>query len=227
MAKTHLENGLICFREKNYPKAMKFFEKMEEDKKYYYLGLTAMRIRDYDSAIHYLKIYLRKETDYPVMIQISMIMGYAYAQKLEYVKARKHFEKALQLDFNNARAYAALGYIDYQLQNYGLSVRNLKKAVELDETNATAHNSLGYIYADTNMNLEEAVRECEKALQLIPEYASYLDSLGWAYYKKNDFEKAKKYLSLALEKDPDSPEIRKHFKDVIVREMKGKKERID
>ncbi|MDD5067915.1 MAG: tetratricopeptide repeat protein [bacterium] len=227
MDKESLENGLFYFKEKNFAKALKCFENMENDKKYYYMGLTHVRLKDYDSAIRNLKIYLRKETDYQLMIQISMILGYVHVQKSEMVKARKYFEKALQLDFNNSKAYAALGYIDFQLKNYNLSIKNLKRAIELDQQNATAHNSLGYIYADINMDTDQAVMECETALQLIPDYAMYLDSLGWAYYKKNDFTNAKKYLSMALEKNPDNQDIRKHFRDVITREMSTKKEHID
>ncbi len=222
-----LRNGLLAYKENNFDGAIKYFNKLEDEKKFYFLGLTHVRMKEYDTAIHYLKIYLRKETDYQLMIQIYLILGYIYAQKNEFVRSHKYLEKVLQLDFNNSKAYSALGYVDYRLKNYNMSIKNFKKAIEIDKKNATAHNSLGYVYADTNMNLDEAIRECETALQIAPEYAAYLDSLGWAYYKKNDYSNAKKYLSMALEKDPENQEIKKHFKDVIVKEISKKQEKID
>lgn len=223
-----LKNGLKAYQEKRYEDALKYFTKLEDDeKKNYYLGLTYARLNDYDSAIFHLKNYLKKETDYQFMIQVMMVLGYIYAQKEDYGKSKLYFEKALQLDFNNSRAYAALGYIYYKMHNFNEAIKALRKAIEIDEKNATAHNSLGYIYADLNMQLEEAIKECEIALQLSPEYPAYLDSMGWAYYKKGDIKKAKEYLAKAMELMPDNKEIREHFRNVVIKEIARKKEKID
>ena len=222
-----LKNGLIAYNEKRYEDAIKYFKKLEDEKKDYYLGLAYVRLEDYKTAITHLKKYLKRETDYRLMIQVYFVLGFIYAQKKEFTRAKTYLEKALQLDFNNSKAYAALGYVHYKMRNFNESIKVLKKAVELDEENATAHNSLGYIYADTNMNLEEAVKECEIALKLLPDYAAYLDSMGWTYYKKGDFKKAKEYLTKALDELPEDEEVKKHFKDMIVKEIAKKKERID
>ncbi len=223
-----LKNGLKAYQEKRYRDALKYFNKLEDDeKKNYYLGLTYVRLNDYDSAIFHLKNYLKKETDYQFMIQVMMVLGYIYAQKEDYVKSKMYFTRSLQLDFNNSKAYAALGYIYYKMRNFHEAIKSLKKAIEIDERNATAHNSLGYIYADISMKLEEAVKECEIALKLSPNYPAYLDSIGWVYYKKGNLKKAKEYLSKALDMMPDNKEIREHFRNVIIKELTKKKEKID
>ncbi len=227
MADLILKNGLVAYNEKRYDDALKYFKKIKDEKKDYYLGLTHVRLEDYKTAITHLKKYLKRETDYQLMIQVYFVLGFIYAQKKEFARAKSYLEKALQLDFNNAKAYAALGYVHYKMRNFNESIKVLKKAIELDEENATAHNSLGYIYADTNMNLEEAVKECEIALELVPDYAAYMDSMGWAHYKKGDFGKAKEYLTKALDELPDNEEVKKHFKDMIVKEIAKKKEKID
>ena len=227
MADLNLKNGLIAYNEKKYEDAVKCFEKLKDEKKDYYWGLSYVRLEDYKTAIMHLKKYLKRETDYQLMTQVYFVLGFIYAQKKEFARAKAYLEKALQLDFNNAKAYTALGYVYYKMRNFNESVKALKKAIELDEQNATAHNSLGYIYADTNMNLEEAIKECEIALKLTPDSAAYIDSMGWAYYKKGDFEKAKQYLTEALDKLPDNEDVKKHFKDMIVKEIAKKKEKID
>ena len=65
-------------------------------------------------------------------------------------------------------------------------------------------NSLGYIYAEDNTKLEEAQKLVERALVVDPDNGAYLDSLGWVYYKKGDYQNALKYLKEAdnLLKDP-------------------------
>jgi len=222
-----LKNGLKAYNEKRYQDALKYFEKTKDEKKDYYLGLTYVKLEDYKTAITHLKKYLKKETNYSLMIQIYFILGFIYAQLNEYTKSLKYLQKVIDLDFNNSKAYAAIGYVYYKMKNFNESIKALKKAIEIDEENATAHNSLGFIYADINLNLQEAVRECEIALELSPEYPAYLDSMGWAYYKSGDLEKAKEYLVKAMDKMPDNEEIKKHFKDLIVKEMLKKREKID
>ncbi len=222
-----LKNALIAYQEKQYSTALKYFKKLKNEKKDYYMGLTYVRMEDYKTAIIHLKKYLKIETDYQLMIQILVVLGFIYAEKKEFVKSKQYFEKALNLDFNNSKAYAALGFVQYKLNNNSEAIKSLKKAIEIDETNATAHNSLGYIYADINMSLEEAINECEIALKLSPDYAAYLDSVGYAHFKKGNFATAKEYLTKAMDILPENEEIRKHFKDVIVKEMAKKKEAID
>jgi len=228
MADLILKNGLKAYKEKRYEDALKYFNKLEDDvKKNYYLGLTYVRLNDYDSAIFHLKNYLKSETDYQIMIQVLTVLGYIYVQKKEYEKAKIYFEKALNLDFNNSKVYAALGYVYYKLNNFNEAIKVLKKAIEIDEKNATAHNSLGYIYADKNLQLEEAIRECEIALKISPDYPAYLDSLGWAYYKKGDIKKAKELIAKALESLGDNEEIKSHFREIVIKEISKRKEKID
>lgn len=228
MADLILKNGLKAYQERRYEDALKYFNKLKDDeKKNYYIGLAYVRLNDYNSAIFHLKNYLKKETDYQLMIQVMMVLGYIYVQKKDFGKSKLYFDKALQLDFNNSKAYAALGYVFYQLHNFNEAIKSLKKAIEIDEKNATAHNSLGYIYADINIKLEEAIKECEIALEISPDYPAYLDSIGWAYFKKGDIKKAKEYLSKALEFMPDNNEIKEHFREVVIKEIAKKKEKID
>ena len=227
MADLILKNGLIAYNEKRYNDALKYFKKLKDHKKEYYMGLAYVRLEDYKTAITFLKKYLKRETDYQLMIQVYFVLGFIYAQTKDFSKAKYYLEKALQLDFNNSKVFAALGFIHYKMRNFNESVKALKKAIEIDEGNATAHNSLGYIYADTNMNLEDAVKECEMALKLVPDYAAFLDSMGWAHFKKGDIKAAKKFLSEALDKLPDNKEVKKHFKDMIVKDIVKKKDKID
>jgi tetratricopeptide (TPR) repeat protein len=53
-----------------------------------------------------------------------------------------------------------------------------------DSNNAPANNYLGYFYADRGVNLDLAVRLVSQALSVEPLNGAYLDSLGWALFKK-------------------------------------------
>ena len=79
---------------------------------------------------------------------------------------------------------------------------------------AEAYNYLGYIYVEDNKDLDRAIELVQKALLLDPQNGAYLDSLGWAYYKKGMLDEALEALSMAAGEMPDDAVIRDHLGDV-------------
>jgi tetratricopeptide (TPR) repeat protein len=65
--------------------------------------------------------------------------------------------------------------------------------------------------------LDEAVSLVRRALDADPERPEYLDSLGWAYFKRGELNDAVKYLTAAAEKLPNHSEIQDHLGDVQAR----------
>jgi len=51
-------------------------------------------------------------------------------------------------------------------------------------------------------------------LSVDPDNGAYLDSLGWAYYKKGEFKLAEKYLRQAVEQMPDDGILREHLGEI-------------
>ncbi|MDR0719361.1 MAG: tetratricopeptide repeat protein, partial [Treponema sp.] len=80
--------------------------------------------------------------------------------------------------------------------------------------NPTALNGLGYVLVDSGIDLLRGLRCCKKAVDLKPQNAAYLDSLGWAYYKNGDILEARTWLRRALEAAPAQKEIKEHLKIV-------------
>ncbi len=72
--------------------------------------------------------------------------------------------------------------------------------ISKDPHNAQALNYLGYMLADRGERLDESVSLLQRALKIEPENGSYLDSLGWAYYKDGK-------LDLAEEQPASAPPI--------------------
>jgi Flp pilus assembly protein TadD len=62
--------------------------------------------------------------------------------------------------------------------------RALRDVLAKDPQDANALNSLGYMLADHGMRLDEAVDLVQRALKIEPANASFLDSLGWAYFRQ-------------------------------------------
>jgi tetratricopeptide (TPR) repeat protein len=95
--------------------------------------------------------------------------------------------------------------------------RTLRQLLANNPKDARVLNYLGYLLAENGRDLDEAIRLVNQALQGEPGRAEYLDSLGWAYYKRGDLSEAEKYLSEAAKKRPDHPEILDHLGDLYAK----------
>ena len=72
--------------------------------------------------------------------------------------------------------------------------------------------------ADRGERLDEAVVLLQRALKVEPENPSYLDSLGWAYFKQSKLELADPPLSAAAGQQPENSVIQDHLGDLRFRQ---------
>ena len=74
--------------------------------------------------------------------------------------------------------------------------------------------TLGYFLVERNQRLEEALGMIQRAVRSEPTNASFLDSLGWAYFKLGKLEEAERHLSEAARRNPSSVAIQEHLGDL-------------
>jgi len=74
-------------------------------------------------------------------------------------------------------------------------------------------NYLGYTYAEQGIKLNEAEALIRRALAISPHDGFYVDSLGWVYYRRGDYDKAIEYLERAVALAADDPTIAEHLGD--------------
>ncbi len=99
-------------------------------------------------------------------------------------------------------------------KKFDAAERRFKQLIADDPNNSSALNYLGYMLADRGVRLEEALGYIRKAVELDPQNGAYLDSLGWAYFRMNNFELAEQYLLKAIERMPSDATIHDHIADL-------------
>ncbi len=129
--------------------------------------------------------------------------------------------KLVPMDKNTMRdTHFLLANLYYENQNFDKVEEELKITLKVDPDFHEASNFLGYFFVERNMNLDEAINLIHKALKAEPQNGAYLDSLGWAYYKKAQVEGRDDYLVTALQKLLEAiqymkePDIYEHLGDV-------------
>jgi tetratricopeptide (TPR) repeat protein len=90
---------------------------------------------------------------------------------------------------------------------------DLKKALELFPDQPHVLNYLGYSWVDQGVHLDDGMAMIRKAVDQRPDDGYIVDSLGWAYYRINNFEEAVKHLERAVELKPEDPTINDHLGD--------------
>lgn len=175
-----------------------------------------------DQAVDTLKEARKRFPSYPRI-------GYMLAQSLSVAKRNEEavtaYEEVLHeaelsqdeiLDSDFYFMYgAAAEQAGLEEKAYGL----INKSIELDPGNASrGYNYIGYMWVDQGKNLDEAGVMIQKALQEKPDEPAYLDSLGWYYYKKGNYDKALvELLKAAAGIDPEDPVVYDHIGDTYAK----------
>jgi tetratricopeptide (TPR) repeat protein len=121
----------------------------------------------------------------------------------DYNKAIENYTVAIEKDPDNSLYKFYLGAAIDRLGRREEATKILEDVVASSPDFPEAYNYLGYLYAEAGLNLDRAIILIKKALEFDPKNGAYVDSLGWAYYKKG-----------MLEEDlPDDATIRDHLGD--------------
>lgn len=97
------------------------------------------------------------------------------------------------------------------------ALSQMRALLSVNPDNALALNFTGYLLADRNLDLNEAERMLNRALELKPGTGAFLDSLGWLYYRKGELARAVSTLEQAAALSPDEPTIQEHLGDAYHR----------
>ena len=102
-------------------------------------------------------------------------------------------------------------------KRYGEAEVVFRQLLTRNPDHAPTLNYLGYMLAERGERLDESVELIKRALKSQPDNGSYLDSLGWAYFKGGKLELAEQYLKRAAEQLATNSVVQDHYGDVLVR----------
>ncbi|MCM3879476.1 MAG: tetratricopeptide repeat protein [Vicinamibacterales bacterium] len=181
---------------------------------YFDLATAYEDLKQYDKAIGILtQARTLSPTDPAVVIrlaraQVNAGKGDSALTTLQGAVAKMPDEPALQLELASA--------LERQ-KKFGDAEAVFRKMIAEQPSDANALNSFGYMLAERGQKLDEAVSFVERALKLDPGNPAYLDSLGWAYYKQGQYDRAEPPLREAAEKLPTVSVIQSHLGDALLK----------
>ncbi len=171
----------------------------------YILGNVLYRKESYDAALPVLEKVFAEAPDF----EIGRALGFTYLNLKQIERAQKLFIKIESLVGKKRAGLHILFAKFYERTNYPADAeRELLRAIAIDPKEPRAHFFLGYLLLQNggSERLKEAVAAFEQELVFSPNdfYSNFF--AGVAASGENDHQKAIKFLTKAIEINPESGE---------------------
>lgn len=173
-----------------------------------------------EEAIRFLE---QHHTQSPADIDITSYLASFYQEDNRHDIALTMLKNALKETPKNTVLLFKLGAVLDAAGRRQDSIETMKTIIKLDPRHASALNYLGYTYAEMDIHLDKALKLVQRALEIRPEDGYITDSLGWIYFKKQQFDKAIFYLEKAVELSRHETVITAHLADAYLKTGQHKK----
>ena len=159
---------------------------------------------------------------FPGRLDLLRVAGYGYMDAYRNDAAIARFEEAVEIlqeggaapSLEVSELQAALGLLYTRTQDVARAAAAYRAAIAADARNALALNNFAYSLAEREEALEEALGYARRAVELAPENASYLDTLGWVLFKLGRAGDARERLLEAVATGQASAAVHEHLGDV-------------
>jgi tetratricopeptide (TPR) repeat protein len=164
-----------------------------------------------DEAVNVLQDFAKKQDKPEAYVALAQI----YSENKRGADAVKVLQDAQTKFPGDTTIGFELGAVLDKQKKFADAEAAFRQVLEKEPDNAPALNYIGYMLAERGERLNESVDLLKKALAIEPDNGSYLDSLGWAYYKADKLPLALDSLERAAGQMQHNSVIQDHYGDVL------------
>ncbi len=186
----------------------------EDWRGYYSRSLVLMEQKDHVGVIDLLSPV---SEPFQKVFSIQYLLGLSHDQLNQYTRAENYFKNALSLRPESKNVMHSLAILYDEIDEFEKSDEIYVKLIESDSSDAQAFNNYAYSLVERNVELDRALDFAKKAIALEPENASYLDTIGWIYFKLNNLEQAQSYIEASVKIADDNAVVLEHLGDVLMK----------
>jgi len=167
-----------------------------------------------DQGLAILEDIARTHNDDP---EALVALAQAYVDTNRAPQAVKLLQDAQTRMPGEATIALELGAVFDKQKKFNDAESVLRQLIAREPNNAIALNYLGYMLAERGERLGESVDYLKRALAIDPENGSYLDSIGWAYFKDGKFDLALDNLKKAADQLTTNSVVQDHYGEILYR----------
>jgi len=182
---------------------------------FYLLGIARASMSHFSDAEESLAAASRLN---PADPRIFYALANARYEMKKFNRALESINKAIELAPQIKDFYVLKGILYDRLGDGENAIAAYEAGIAVASPNRNAEptllNNYSYLLAQQGSNLDKALEMAKKAVLAEPDNSSFLDTIGWVYYKMGKFEDALKYIQRSVGIDSTSAEVLDHLGDV-------------
>lgn len=219
--------GIISATEKNDSLASKYLERVTQlaewnGDAWWYLGTGYFEKGEYQKLLDTME---RARKVLPKDSRVYFLTGLAYTRLNQPELAIEMLQRSLQLKPDDVNALSTLALTFDGQHRFKESDSLYEQALTIDPKSHLVLNNYGYSLAERGLQLERALHMALQAIEADPENSSYLDTVGWAYYKLGKYQEAENYISKSIATGSASAAVHEHLGDIYYK--LGQKEKAE
>ncbi len=164
--------------------------------------------RDFAKAESTLRAMLARDSS---NLEAYGLLGQVYLMQNKVEQALKEYEALSKQQPNAVGPHTVIAMLLQSMNRLDEAQQRYERVIQLDRQAPVAANNLAWLYAERGGNLDVALQLAQTARRNLPSQPAVADTLGWVYYKKQQYDLAIRELEDAVEKDPDNPEYQYHL----------------
>jgi tetratricopeptide (TPR) repeat protein len=146
--------------------------------------------------------------------RVYFFLGLAYSRMDQNDEAIAALRHSLELKADDINALSTLALTLDGLHRYTESDSLYEYALKVDPKSHLVLNNYGYSLAERGLQLDRALRMSLQAISADPENASYLDTVGWVYFRLAKYDSARTYIAKAIKAGGASATVYEHMGDI-------------
>ena len=186
----------------------------EDWRGYYSRSLVYMDENEYKSAISILGPI--SET-FSNNFSIQYILGLCYSRIKMNDEAINYYSRALSILPNSINVLHSMAIVYDEIGEWIKSDKIYDQLIKNNPADAQAFNNYAYSLVERNRDLGRALNYAKKAIEIEPKNPSYLDTIGWVYFKMNDIKRARAYIEQSIEIQGDNSTVLEHLGDILMK----------
>ncbi len=168
----------------------------EGDGRLYYLrGLVLVRMKESAEAEQALKLSIELA---PEEFRAYSLLTNLYLEKNSRDRVVQILQNTIREKPEAVGFYVLLGQQYESKKDYKRAIEKYNSALDIDPSFGFAKNNLSYLLAETNQEMDRAVRLAREALIAYPSNPNVMDTVGWVSFKSGDAAVAVTYLEQAV-----------------------------
>ncbi len=164
--------------------------------------------RDFAKAESLLRAMLARDS---TNLETYGLLGQVYLMQNKTEQALKEYDALSKQQPGAVGPHTVVAMLLQSMDRLDEAQQRYERVIQLDRQAPVAANNLAWLYAERGGNLDVALQLAQTARRILPNQPAVADTLGWVYYKKQQYDLAIRELQDAVEKDPDNPEYQYHL----------------